>query len=169
MTIQDRMGRFVEQMYASGVARPGDLRGCSIKEIAKVERKYSIVLPLSYRMFLCQMGHSAGKLGNCGEFDLSYIDALKLTEQEFNMWKRIRRKNPNYLSPNFPNHGLIFCVRLCHPCYWLIICEGQDDSPVIRFDYDFEPVRFEKTQESLLGFLEKLCRDAEHWIRLGKL
>jgi len=163
------MGKLVERMCASGVAHPADLRGCSIKEIAKLERKYSLVLPMSYRLFLSQMGHSAGKLGNCGEFDLLYSDALSLTENEFDMWKRMRRKYPNYSNPAFPNHGLIFCVRLEVPVFWLIICEGNDDSPVICFDHEDKPVRFKQTQESLFGFLEELCEDAEHWIRKGSL
>jgi hypothetical protein len=85
MTTQERLRKFVERMYAGGVARPGELSGCSANEIAALERKYSLILPLSYRMFLSEMGHSAGKLGNCGEFDLSYADALSLTENEFNM------------------------------------------------------------------------------------
>ncbi len=163
------MSKLIDSMYANGVASPGDLRGCSTDEIALLETKYSVVLPLSYRLFLSEMGHSMGKLGNCGEFDFSYADALTLTGKEFEMWKRIRLKNPTYSNPAFPNHGLIFCVRLCHPCYWLIICDGQDDSPVIRFDYDFEPVQFKQTQESLFGFLEELRRDAAHWIRQGIL
>jgi hypothetical protein len=40
---------------------------------------------------------------------------------------------------------------------------------VFRFDFEEQPVRFEQTDVSLLGFLEELRRDAEHWIQKGTL
>jgi hypothetical protein len=153
MSVEERMRQFVERMHTNGVAQPGELRGCSTAEIAALERHYGVTLPRSYALFLSRMGHAAGRLGNLGEFDLVYCDALSFTE-------RTRDS-----ASAFPRHGLVFCARLGNPDYWLVICEGQDDSPVIHFDYDSEPTRFEQTHESLLGFLEELCEDAEHWMR----
>jgi hypothetical protein len=169
MAAEERMQQFIELMYASGVARPGELRGCSSAEIAALERKYQVVLPRSYSLFLARMGHAAGKLGNLGEFDLSYGDALRLTEEEKESWRQCSLQPPHYSASAFPRHGLVFCARLGNPDYWLITCEGQEDSPVIHFDYENDPVRFERTQESLFGFLEELRKDAEHWVRQGTL
>ena len=159
MAVVERMRQLVERMYASGVAHPGELRGCSASEIGVLEQRYNVAIPQSYSLFLSQMGHAAGKLGNLGEFDMSYGGALKLTEDSC-----VR----NYASA-FPRHGLVFCARLGNPDYWLIVCEGQNDSPVIHFHYDSEPIRFEQTHASLFEFLDELCADAEYWIREGYL
>lgn len=169
MTAEERMEHFVQRMYASGVAQPGGLRGCSAAEITSLEQKYGVVLPLTYSLYLSYMGHAAGKLGNLGEFDLSYRDVLKLTDEQQKLWRRCSLANPHDSVSAFPHHGLVFCARLGNPDYWLIVCNGQEDSPVIHFDYEDEPVQFERTQESLLGFLEELRMDAEHWIHEGSL
>lgn len=164
---EEQMLLFVERMYASRVAQIGDLRGCTAAEIAILGEKYGVGLPTSYTLFLSKMGHAAGKLGNLGEFDLSYEDALRLTEGEIQMWDRCRRKYPDYFAPEFPRHGLVFCARLGNPDYWLLICDGQEDSPIFHFDYERSPVQFEIVHESLFDFLEELRRDAEHWINQG--
>jgi hypothetical protein len=169
MSVEERMQQFVERMYAGEVARPGDLRGCSAAEITALEQRYDVILPRSYALFLSHMGRAAGKLWNLGEFDLLYRDALQLTEETLESWQRSGTESSRYSAAAFPHHGLVFCERLGNPDYWLIVCEGQDDSPVIHFDYEQEPIRFEQTQPSLFGFLEELCGDAEHWIRNGMM
>lgn len=169
MSAEKQMGRLVERMYSSGVARPGDLRGCSAAEITALELRYGVSLPRSYTLFLAQMGHAAGKLGNLGEFDLYYRDALRLTEETLESWQKKNTESSRHSAAAFPRHGLVFCARLGNPDYWLLVCEGQDDSPVSHFDYETDPVQFDQTEASLFGFLEGLCKDAEHWIRQGKL
>jgi hypothetical protein len=169
MSVEERMRQFVERMYASGVARPGDLRGCSAPEIAALEQRHGLALPQSYSLFLSTMGHATGKLGNLGEFDLSYGDALKLNGETVEAWRASESASNRSYASAFPAQGLVFCARLGNPDYWLIVCRGQDDSPVIHFDYESEPVRFEQTQDSLFGFLEELRQDAEHWIAKGTL
>src|SRR5207245_1279790 len=108
-------------------------------QITALEQKYRIALPRSYSLFLSQMGHAHGKLGNLGEFDLCYDDPLDLTEEELELWRHCSVESPNYNPPAFPRNGLIFCARLGNPDYWLLLCEGQDDSPVIHFNYDTRP------------------------------
>lgn len=160
MTVEERIRQFVEQMYSSGVARPGDLQGCSPAEITALEKRYSLSLPRSYSLFLSTMGHATGRLGNLREFDLLYEDAFKLNQETVEAWKT---SLPYYASA-FPAQGLVFCQRLGNPDYWLIVCRGQDDSPVIHFDYESEPVQYEQQFNSLFEFLEELRLDAEHWI-----
>lgn len=169
MSVEDRMRRFIERMCTSGVARLDEFRGCSAAEITALEQRYNVILPRSYALFLSSMGHAAGKLGNSGEFDLLYQDALRLTGGTLEAWRRSNTEYYRHSVTAFPHRGLVFCARLGNPDYWLIICEGQEDSPVYHFDYEDEHIRFEHRYESVFGFLEELCEDAEHWIRQSLL
>ena len=42
------------------VAKGYDLNGCSVREIAEIERFYNVKLPAAYRDFLWAMGKGAG-------------------------------------------------------------------------------------------------------------
>lgn len=143
-SIESRMQGFLERLFASDVARPEEVDGCSPEEIEALERRYQIKLPLAYTLFLSHLGHGAGLLGNRGEFDLSYEDAMRLTEEERASWQSIRTTYPDAPPVAFPSNGLIFCVRLGLPNYWFLVCNGGEDSPVIHFDYEQDegdPVR----------------------------
>jgi hypothetical protein len=167
MHIQQQMDDFVERLGAYGVAKRDDLRGCSAAEIAALESKYSVLLPLSYTCFLQTMGHASGKLGRgrCWH----YADVWRLTEEERASWERCRRQqvlwerrrpeNTDYSPDAFPHNGLIVCLYPGLPDFWLIVADGQPDSPVIHFDYEEEPVCFTRSHNSFFEFLEMLLGD----------
>src|SRR4051812_42789113 len=58
LTAQELMTRLI----INGVATPDEIRGCSAKEIAELERQEGVHLPKAYREFLRAVGHGAGRL-----------------------------------------------------------------------------------------------------------
>ena len=77
-----RFEAFVRRLTACGVASPSDLVGCSADEIERLERKYRIVLPASYRLFLQTMGRGSGRLFTHDHVSVHYPDILDMTEEQ---------------------------------------------------------------------------------------
>lgn len=44
-----------------GIAEPGQIKGCTDREVAELEEKINIALPEIYKTFLLKAGHKAGK------------------------------------------------------------------------------------------------------------
>src|SRR3712207_274324 len=80
--IEKRFDAFVGRLVASGVAAESDLLGCSDAEIGRLERKYGLRLPASYRCYLKRMGRGAGRLFTHDHVRVSYEDVLALAELE---------------------------------------------------------------------------------------
>src|ERR1044072_561961 len=56
----DFMKGFAQELVRAGLAMPHEIRGCSKREVARLESYYGIRLPEAYRQFLSEMGHKAG-------------------------------------------------------------------------------------------------------------
>lgn len=170
MNFEKQFDLLIDRMFCSQIATLESLQGCTSHEIEMLEDEYEIVLPHTYKVFLTRMGHARGNLGTY--LDFSYDDALLLTKRERALWDRLESEQASigseYLRPDFPDDGLIFCVMYGLPEYWLIRCDGGDDSPVLRFDYENEPVEFTQTNDSFLDFLTTIVADDEASLRSAR-
>lgn len=52
---------FVDEIKRAGLAKSREIRGCSVKEVLKLESFMSVSLPGLYKDFLLAMGHGAGR------------------------------------------------------------------------------------------------------------
>ena len=97
---------FVGQLASTGVAAESDVVGCSDVEIGRLEAKYGLTLPASYRCYLRTMGHAAGRLFTHDHVKASYVDVLRLTERER------QRKAPAAERVELPADALVILDRL---------------------------------------------------------
>ena len=120
---------FVSRLIVGGVASPSDLVGCSGDEIEQLERKYDVVLPTSYRLFLRRMGHWSGRLFTHDHVSVNYADVLRMTEEQVRSWK----ESPEPQRVTFTPNALVILSRLGEQ--WLCLrCAGGDDVPVLYYN-----------------------------------
>jgi uncharacterized protein (TIGR02996 family) len=170
LRVEDQMEQFLERLYHTGVARRTALVGCSAEEVAILERRYGVVLPRAYTLFLTRMGHQAGELGQPFGIDLSYEAALANAERVPQMWNLFRQAFPTHLAEDFPTPGVVVGARvdpMLGMDFWFLRCEWPDDGTVIRFDlgYSCGTGLEEPAFPSLFAFLDWLHRWGPHRAR----
>lgn len=69
----------IERLADTRIARPDKLVGCSHKELAFLEARYSLRLPEFYRWYLLTMGKGSGLLLCCDHYAASYDEVLENT------------------------------------------------------------------------------------------
>ena len=162
----------VERMRLSGIAKYSEFQGIDQAKILKLEEKYNLELPQTYREFLKVMGWKAGLLLQGDHHEIFYDAVLELTE-EFNQdiaemeCGRHRLPDNSRASPplySLPENALIISQRLGEGILF-IICEGQTDSPV--FELDNLEWKIEQTQDSVIDWLDSLCTLTEADIKSG--
>jgi hypothetical protein len=62
---EDRFTELLRRLEQSCALSPGDMVGCTVKEIECLEAKYAVQLPRTYRRYLEIMGHRSGRLFTC--------------------------------------------------------------------------------------------------------
>lgn len=146
LPIEARCEAFVDRLIRTGVAAPGEVRGCSDDEIDDLESRYGVRLPRSYRLFLRRMGQAAGRLGECPD-DLLYPAARKLAGM---------RGELRHLPADF----IVVFEGMELPWYLGLRCQGEDDPPVYYFDFEDEVVVIQRTYASWFDFLDVLLEEA---------
>ena len=121
------------------------LRGCTSKEIAKIETFFGVELPLAYRDFLYLMGKGAGDFMKGSSvfyneiFDLREGSSRLLEEDEF--------------KP-LPENTFVFWMHQGYQFAFFYLNEGDD--PPVYFYYEGRGYEdFEKKEKSFTIFLEK--------------
>jgi hypothetical protein len=122
----------LSKLYESGLAFPGDLKGCTEEEILSIEDHFQVRLPESYRDFLSLMGRSAG-------------DFLVGSGYAFPEVLEFRKDAEELLRDRLPDFKLdaVDFVFFHHQGYtfeWFRCCDRADDPPVSMFtDSEKEP------------------------------
>lgn len=115
----------IDYLESTGIASPGDLKGCSSTEIAALEERYQITLPASYRTYLETMGHGSGRLLTHDHYAATYEYVLQMTGEyredcvEFSEEPHVE----------LPADALIIVGRLGEQ-FLMIRCNDPADSPV---------------------------------------
>lgn len=151
-TIDARFEVLLRRLDSSGVASQADLVGCSDQEIARVEAKYRVTLPTSYRLFLRTMGHKSGRLFTHDHVRASYADVIGMTEERG-------------ASGALPESDVLVILSRLREQWLFIRCSGGNDAPVMYYgEGDVKP---RESHASVLDWLETWCEEAEEAIRDG--
>ncbi|HVL12936.1 MAG TPA: SMI1/KNR4 family protein [Gemmata sp.] len=164
---EERFSRLLSRLETSHVVAPADLVGCTPGEIAVLEARYGVRLPLTYRRYLEVMGHRAGRLFTCDHAAVAYSDVLAMTAEQRQLWaEEVQAGNGNGPSSGFelPADALLIFGRLGEQ-FEFIRCGGQEDSPVWYFNTWEWQVR--ESAPSVLAWLESWCAEAEGAIASG--
>jgi hypothetical protein len=159
--VDDGFGALLQRMQSSKISQVGDLRGCSDAEIAALENKYQLQLPLSYRRYLQLMGHKSGRLFSSDHINVFYPYVLKMTEE-----MRLEWQPPDYLvPPNFSlsDDTLLIAGRLGEQ-FEFIRCAEKADSVWYFNSWDWQ---IRCSYPSVLAWLEAWCGYAEEAIASG--
>jgi SMI1 / KNR4 family (SUKH-1) len=158
--VQGGFEALLQRMHSSQIAKTSDLRGCSEAEIAALEHKYQLQLPLSYRRYLQLMGHHSGRLFSSDHIAVFYPYVLNMTE-ELQQWR-----SPDYEVPaNFslPDGSLLIAGRLGEQ-FEFIRCGEQEDSVHYFNTWNWQ---IRCSYPSVLAWLEAWCGYAEEAIASG--
>lgn len=143
----------MERLYETGVARPGQLQGCTADEIAALEAKYAIVLPDTYRRFLETMGHGAGRLFAHDRVEASYPQVLEMTEDQ----RRWHRDEPEEQPICLPDDALIVLGRLGQQ-FQFMRCQGTADAAIYYYEMGEPAAQY--WSPSLVTWLNAWCDEA---------
>jgi hypothetical protein len=122
-----------DQLISVGVARPGEIVGCTPAEIEEVARDQGTDLPAAYRAFLALMGRKAGALfvGS----DVFYPEVLQLRQAAEGLLE------VGGARVGLPPTAVVFLMHQGHTFMYIDAGEGQDP-PVRKYQEGWEaPVR----------------------------
>ncbi len=157
--LADRLASLLDYMEASGVASSKDRFGCSKDEVAILEAKYGVSLPLSYRWYLETMGHKSGRLFTHDHMAVFYRNLISLTVE----YRETAAEFPN-ASVQLPKDAIIIASRLFEQ-FQFIRCNDALDSGVWYFnEWDKKIVA---TQKSVVDWLYTFCDEAKLAISRG--
>jgi hypothetical protein len=147
------------RMAATGVASGDELVGCTAAEI-RLERRYSVALPATYRRFLEQMGRRSGKL-----FTHDWVSCN--APGVFGATARLRKELAGSgLRDTLPADAVVILARDGEQ-YNFIRCDRADDSPVWALDLGALRVRPRQFRSSILGWLRAWAKEAAEAVASG--
>jgi hypothetical protein len=147
-------------MVSSGVVAPTELEGCTAAEIRRVERKYGIRLPATYRRFLEVMGRNSGRLFTHDWVEAGYPDILKARAQ---LQETLAETGAKF---ELPSDALVILARDGEQFNY-IRCDRPDDSAVWAIDLGALRVRPRHFRTSVLGWLRAWAREAAEAVASG--
>jgi len=139
-----------ERIILAGLCEPHKLRGCSEKDLGRIERHIGHELPGEYKRLLCAIGRYAGEFNS--DVDMFYPKLVTLTE-------RIRIQINEWIE--LPANAFIFASRYGEQVLFFHLEAGNDDPPVYRW-HDESPKRFRKIFKSIWGYIEEELKGHEY-------
>src|SRR5215472_12204415 len=100
--LEDIVTDLYRRLIAVRVAKPEEIIGCSDEEVELVEKKYDVVFPTSYRLFLKTFGKAAGDF--LRDADYLYDSLLTLTDEA-------KELMPDNGEPVLPDRTFVFSMR----------------------------------------------------------
>ncbi|MBM7565956.1 SMI1/KNR4 family protein [Paenibacillus sacheonensis] len=97
-------------------------KGCSMEEIASLERGFARPLPLTYRAYLSAAGHESGKLFRGTDASFSVLEELQPEARE------LLRENGDLFT--LPETAFVFAMHQGWVIYYFELDKG-DDPPVL--------------------------------------
>lgn len=147
----DRAMRLKKDILHQNLGNPKWIKGCSEFEILSSERKYDVILPLSYKVFLRNFGHGLG--GRVmKEIDILYNNILDLTNVI---------KNEVLIEegdPVLPNKSFVFAGRY-NEQFMFFNADGSEEDPAV-FYYMINDEKFRKIGDSIFDILEDEVSEA---------
>ena len=141
----DKAINIKEKIIQQGIGRPDLIRGCSESEILKLEQKYDVILPQSYKTFLKYFGHGLGG-GIMKEIDILYNDIFSLTDVIRN---EILIEEGD---PVLPRKAFVFTGRY-NEQFMFFDASGFKKEPAIMY-YIIDEDSFRKVGDSIFDIIE---------------
>lgn len=161
----DPFEALLRRLHRSGVALPSELRGCTPAQIRRLESKYGVKLPATYRRFLSVMGRKSGRLFKYDWLEVHYDSVLTMTARVPRIVQDWAEISPEWTSFALPDKALVILYRDMSDDFHFIRCDRTDDSGVWHFSPD-EP-RPRQFCRSVVGWLRACCEEAEQAIADG--
>jgi hypothetical protein len=112
--------RVIRRLLALGLVTEKELRPCSEKDIAKLERRHGVILPEAYRLYLRRMGRGAGRFFTSDHWYAGYDSVFK------SLGTRCDAKPEGPL----PEKAFVFATRMGdYYCYF--VADGKDEDPAV--------------------------------------
>jgi hypothetical protein len=163
----DPLNALFKRMARTGVASPTEVVGCTPAQIKRLEARYGVTLPSTYRRFLSTMGRNSGRLFKGDWLEVHYRNVLKLTAQIPGIVRAWAEDSPEWDSFALPDKALVILYRDMSDDFHFIRCDRADDSGVWHFSPDVpRPYQFRR---SVVSWLRGWCKDAEQAIAGGYL
>jgi len=157
-TMSSGFDALLARMERNGVCRPEERVGCTAEEIAALEAAYGVRLPASYRRYLSEMGHDAGRLFRHDHTEAHYGEVLTLTARERELW-------PDYAPPWTLAANTLLISQREGDYFSFIHCDDEVDSPV--WVYDVYRWTITRSAPGVVAWLEAWCSEAELAISHG--
>jgi hypothetical protein len=153
---------FLSRLFASGIATPEAVRGCTEDEIRHLEESQGVRLPESFRRYLATLGHRRGDFAH--DIDMDYTYLLTCRERVRENWEvslrelyfdnmeadaefadddeddpdfaTVRAAYTGYYLPDHLPARAVFCFGRYGDWYGFVVCDRDDDSPVYVFGPD---------------------------------
>jgi hypothetical protein len=137
--------RLVERLIASGIAKPGQIAGCSDSDITRIEGTSGVQLPAAYKAFLRVVGKNAGQL--MGDIDFLYEGVLALNARAaaiLDNWEEGKLV--------LPAKAFVFSMRQGEQ-FMFFIADGRSDDPPVYYYFEGWG-QFKKAANSLWEVIE---------------
>ena len=132
-----------DRLIRSGLCPADKLRGCSDKELMKIEEHIGCRLPQSYKDVTRVIGRGAGDF--ISDVEMYYPAVVTLTEQDRELLAE---------SVDLPDDAFVFADRDGEQLLFFHTATDSDDPPIYRW-HDGEPRRFRKVFKSIWDFIEE--------------
>ena len=133
------------KMLELDLAKPNLLRGCSEKEIEKLQLDSNVIFPKSYKVFLENFGHGLGGI-IMSDIDILYEDIFELTNQ---------LRNEVLIDegdPILPKNAFVFATRFGEQFMFFDADASSDEPPILYYMENHES--FSKVGDSIFDILE---------------
>ena len=158
--------KLFEEMSRSGVGNRNELKGCTSRQIQRLENQLGVTIPDSYRCFLLFMGQDSGRLFAHDRVHVTYADVLNLTADAKAFLADSAGDNPaNAHKCKLPADAIVILYRDSCDDYNFIRCNHTQDSSVWHFSQDIWPPK--PVFRSVYTWLKAWCREASMAVQAG--
>jgi hypothetical protein len=156
---KDPFDALLARMAETGVATSEMLEGCTPAEIRRLERRYGVTLPATYRRFLAVMGRRSGRLFTHDWVTANYPNIAGETAD-------LRAQLADAGGYELSADAVVVLARDAEQ-YNFIRCDRPDDSPVWAIDLGAVRVRPRQFRVSVVGWLRAWAGEAAEAVADG--
>lgn len=160
------LDELLDDMSRLGVGNHNELKGCTSRQIQRLEEKLGVTLPDSYRSYLRCMGQNSGRLFSHDRIRVAYADLVELTGDAVVFLADCSEDIPiGTHAYKLPKDAMVILYRDSCDDYNFIRCNRADDSRVWHFNQDIWPPK--AAFRSVRTWLKAWCDEAAAAVQDG--